>query len=618
MIRSRYCGEINKTHIGRHLTLVGWVHARRDHGGVLFVDLRDRTGLAQVVFNPQPDPLFQLADSLRSEYVVAVDGTIRARPDGTVNANIGTGDVEMVADRLEILNKARTPVIEISDHSLASEEVRLKNRWLDLRRPQLLRNMMIRDRVTRIVRRDLEADGFLDIETPMLTRSTPEGARDFIVPSRLSPGQFYALPQSPQLFKQLLMVGGVDRYYQIARCFRDEDLRADRQPEFTQIDLEMSFVDEKDVREVVERFIGRIFRELLGLSVQTPFPVLSYGEAMSRYGTDRPDLRIPVELIDLNEAFVETSFERFKANIKNGGVVKGLLYPGGADFSRKEVDDLTTFAQSVGAKGLAWLKVTGPGQVDSPIAKFFKGDEIKKTLSLTKAEKGDIIFMVSDRVWAAESVLGALRVHLWRTYSVKGDVPDLKKGGAHLLWLTDFPLFEWSDEENRWVSVHHPFTSPRNEDWDVLRKLDSAAEIRNRDSVLGTVRARAYDLVLNGTELGGGSIRIHQPNDQKVIFQLLGLDKNDVEEKFGFLLDALSSGAPPHGGIALGLDRLVALLVGEESIRDVIAFPKTQKGTCLVSRAPGRVDPKQLRDLYLKTTGNGTAVKDKTGGVKTV
>lgn len=607
MMRSLYCAEIRPQHITHKITLTGWVHSRRDHGGVLFIDLRDRSGLVQVVFDPETKDLFQKAEALRSEFVIQVTGTVRPRPEGTQNPQLATGSVELVAESLNILNEARTPPFEISEYTHASEDVRLKYRYLDLRRPPLQKNLWLRHQATHEIRNYLAEQGFIDIETPILTRSTPEGARDFLVPSRLSAGLFYALPQSPQLFKQILMVGGFDRYYQIARCFRDEDLRADRQLEFTQIDLEMSFVSEADIMALIEKMMARLFEKFLFKTITLPLPTLSYAEARRRFGTDKPDLRIPTEIIDLSAELAQTQFERIKANLAKGGVVKGLIHKGGARFSRKEMDDITRFAQSVGAQGLAWLKVQPDGAVESPIAKFLSDAEKERIKNVSKAEPGDIIFLVSDKPKLAENVLGALRIHLWDLFVAKGQFPPLQES-AHLLWITDFPLFEWSEDEKKWVSVHHPFTTPRPEDIETLRRLDAKSEIHNPDSVLGKFRARAYDLVLNGTELGGGSIRIHDPKVQKMILQLLGLSEPEMQDKFGFLIEALGSGAPPHGGIALGLDRLIALLVGENSIRDVIAFPKTAKGTCLVSGAPGGADPKQLRELNITISQKPPAV----------
>ncbi|MCB4756704.1 MAG: aspartate--tRNA ligase [Elusimicrobia bacterium] len=598
MHRTIYCGDVREKHINQKITLAGWVHAWRDHGGVIFIDLRDRTGIVQVVFNPESKDLFKGAEKLRSEYVAQIKGAVRARPEGTKNANLPTGAVEVVAETLTLLNEAKTPPFEISEYTQASEEVRLKYRYLDLRRPQLQRNLLMRHKVTQAVREFFDQEGFIDIETPMLTRSTPEGARDFLVPARLSPGLYYALPQSPQLFKQILMVGGFDRYYQIARCFRDEDLRADRQLEFTQIDVEMSFVDESDVMDVIERLVQRVFKSALNIDIHVPLPRLPYAQAREKFGSDKPDLRIKTEIIDVTSVFSSTKFERFKKSVDAGGVVKALLHKGGATMARKETDDLTSFAQSVGAKGLAWLKFDKDGGAESPIAKFFSAAEIENLKKGTNASAGDILFIVADAKTLAENVMGALRVHLWNTYVIKNKPPAIKEN-TQLLWITDFPLFEWSEEEKRWVSVHHPFTSSHPEDAAALLKLDAPAELTNPRSILGSFRARAYDLVLNGTELGGGSIRIHKADLQRTVLSLLGLSAAQANEKFGFLLEALESGAPPHGGIALGLDRFISLLVGEDSIRDVIAFPKTAKGTCLVSSAPGQPDPKLLRDLGL-------------------
>ncbi len=615
MMRDLFCAEVSEKHVGKTLTLAGWVHSRRDHGGVLFIDLRDRTGVVQAVFNPELADLMKEAETLRSEFVIQIKGAVRLRPEGTRNPNLATGAIEVVAASLEIYNKAKTPPFEISDHNESSEEVRLKYRYLDLRRPPLQRNMILRHKLTQAVRDLLNTEGFLEIETPMLTRSTPEGARDFLVPARMNPGHFFALPQSPQLFKQVLMVAGYDRYYQIARCFRDEDLRADRQLEFTQIDLEMSFVDEEDIMAVVERMVALAFKHTLGLEVKLPLRRMPYAESRRRFGSDRPDLRVKTELVDMTELFRTTGFERFKANVAGGGAVQGVLHTGGAAFSRKDIDDLTKYAQSVGAKGLAWLKVGPDGTIESPIAKFLSDAEKNGVVQAAKANPGDIVFLVSDTLKIVQNVLGALRLHLWSTFIVKGKPPALKDA-SELLWVTDFPLFDWSDEDKRWVSVHHPFTSPRKEDLEALTKLDPTVEVTNPNSILGTFRARAYDVVLNGTELGGGSIRVHHAEVQRFVFSLLGMSREDMQEKFGFLLDSLESGAPPHGGLAIGLDRLAALLCGEDSIRDVIAFPKTARGTDLVSGAPGLPEPKLLKELGITVPPKPQVQPEKAGATK--
>ena len=490
MMRTVYCGQLTEREIGREVILSGWVHSRRDHGGVLFIDLRDRTGLIQIVVNPEPAELFKRAEELRSEYVVQIKGHVRARPEGTRNPNLPTGGVEVLAEALTVFNKAKTPPFEISEHNESSEDVRLKYRYLDLRRPSLQRNIRLRHDVSAQIREFLNKESFLDIETPMLTRSTPEGARDFLVPARLSPGSFYALPQSPQLFKQVLMVSGFDRDYQVARCFRDEDLRADRQPEFTQIDLEMSFADESDIMDLIERMVADVLKKNMGMDVKLPLRRMSYKEARETYGSDKPDLRIAAKLVDVTSLFASTQFERIKANVKAGGAVKALLHSGGAVFSRKEVDDLTKFAQSVGAQGLAWLKVQPNGEIESPIAKFLTDDEKKTVPAALNAKPGDIVFLVSDKHKTAETVLGALRLHLWNLYVIKGTPPSLKEK-AEMLWVTDFPLFEWSDEDKRWVSVHHPFTTPRPEDIETLKKLDAKAELQNPEFGFGNIpRAR--------------------------------------------------------------------------------------------------------------------------------
>ncbi len=522
------------------MTLCGWVHARRDHGGVVFCDLRDRTGLAQVVFRPEKADLFKNAGALGSEFVVQVTGKILARPEGTRNPHIATGDVEMDVETLEILNTSKPPPFEISEYSEAGEDTRLRYRYLDLRRPPLQKNIIRRHQIAQAIRKSLIADGFYEIETPFLTKSTPEGARDFLVPSRLSAGNFYALPQSPQLFKQILMVGGYDKYFQIVRCFRDEDLRADRQPEFTQVDLEMSFVEEEDVQKVVEKFVSSSFAEIMEKPFPGPVPHMSYDEAMSRYGSDAPDVRYGMELVDLSEVVKGCGFKVFAGAVAGGGTVRAISVPGGAAFSRKDTDDLTQWANTMGAKGLAWIKWTAAGP-ESPIAKFFKPEELAAIRANTKAGEGDISFFVADTLAVAYKILGMLRRRMAEKQKL---IPE---GQWKFLWVEKFPSFDWDEEGKRWNAVHHPFTAPRPQDWPVLREGGD----------LSKVRAQAYDLVLNGTEIGGGSIRIHRMEDQKLIFKLLQIPDETAQLQFGFLLEALEYGAPPHGGFALGLDRFV-------------------------------------------------------------
>jgi len=583
MKRTIYCGNLRKNHVGQTPTLCGWVHSRRDHGGVIFCDLRDRTGLVQVVFRPENNSLFEKAQNLGSEHVVQIRGKVAERPTGTRNANIATGDVEVEVVDLELLNTSKPPPFEISEFSEAGEEVRLRYRYLDLRRPPLQKNILRRHQIAQAIRNHLTKEGFIEIETPFLTKSTPEGARDFLVPSRMTQGSFYALPQSPQLFKQILMVAGYDKYFQIVRCFRDEDLRADRQPEFTQVDLEMSFVDEEDVQHVIEGFVGEAFQAATGQAFPGPVPHMSYDEAMARYGSDAPDTRYGMELQDFSEVVKNSGFQVFAKTVAGGGTVRGISVPKGAAFSRKETDDLTQWANTMGARGLAWIKWTAAAP-ESPIVKFFKPEELTAIREKAKAQEGDITFFVADSAGVAFKVLGLLRRRLAESQKL------IPAGQWKFLWVEKFPSFEWDEEAKRWNAVHHPFTAPRPEDWPVLRE--------NGD--LGKVRARAYDLVLNGTEIGGGSIRIHRMEDQALIFKLLQIPPETAQLQFGFLLEALEYGAPPHGGFALGLDRFVGLLSGETSIRDVIAFPKTQKGVDLMSNAPSPVSPLQLRDLGIK------------------
>jgi len=579
--RTHTCGELRAAHVGQDVTLMGWAFRRRDHGGLIFVDLRDREGLAQCVFNPATDAAAHAkAQQVRTEFVLATVGTVQRRPPGTENPKLPTGEVEVQVREVKILNESKPLPFPLEEETAVDEAVRLKYRYLDMRRPALYQNFVIRDQVCRAVRDYLHAHGFLEVETPFLTRSTPEGARDFLVPSRLSRGSFYALPQSPQLFKQLLMVAGVERYFQIVRCFRDEDLRKDRQPEFTQIDIETSFLDRDEFLSIIEGMLVEVFQRVRGIGIPTPFPRLTWEEAIARFGSDKPDLRFGLELGECTDLFRGGDFRAFVQVVAGGGAVKGLRLPTGGSMSRRELDELVEAAKGFGAKGLVWIKVA-PDGIQSPVAKFI--EPVKAALlGRLGAQPGDLLLLVGDQMPLAAIVLGRLRQELARRLNL------IPPGEFRLAWVLDFPLVEWNEEERRWNAVHHPFTAPRDEDLSLL------------DSDPGRARAKAYDLVINGQEAAGGSIRIHQLSVQEKVFKLLGIAPQEARGRFGFLLDALEFGAPPMGGIAAGLDRLVALLAGEDSIREVIAFPKTQKGTCPLTDAPTPVDPGQLKDLGIR------------------
>ena len=580
--RSHTCGDLKKKDVGAQVCLMGWVQTRRDHGGLIFVDLRDRYGVTQVVFNPEVDPeIHKKAHSLRSEYVIAIQGVVEVRPKDMTNPRLATGEIEVEVHGLKVLNQSKTPSFPIEDDAEVAEDVRLRYRYLDLRRGRMQKNLILRHRTAKAVRDYLSSHGFVEIETPFLTRSTPEGARDYLVPSRMNPGNFYALPQSPQLFKQLLMVSGFDRYFQIVKCFRDEDLRADRQPEFTQIDVEMSFGGPEDIQEYMEGMLEAVFGEILGVQLTRPFPRMGYQEAIARYGSDRPDIRFGMELVDVTDVVARSHFQVFAQAIEEGGIVKGINLTGGGGRSRKEIEDLIARAQSYGAGGLAWFKVEAEG-LQSPIGKFFSPEDLGEIAAKMEGKPVDLLLFVADRAQVAHEVLGQLRLHLAREEGL------IKEGTHQFLWVVDFPLLEYDEVQKRYVAVHHPFTAPRDED---LAKLKDAPQ---------EVRAQAYDIVLNGVEIGGGSIRNHRGDIQRQLFEILGIGRQEAEAKFGFLLEALDYGAPPHGGIAFGFDRLMMSLCGAESIREVIPFPKTQKATCLLTGSPATVDPQQLKELYLK------------------
>ncbi len=580
--RTDYCGDLRKNDVGRKVTLLGWVQKRRDLGGLIFVEMRDRQGIVQIVFNSEINPkAHEKAQLLRNEYVIGIRGEVVSRPKGTENPKLLTGEIEVWVEELKILNPSKNPPFQIEDEEEVAENTRLKYRYLDLRRPRMQKNLILRHHLAREVRNYFDRLGFLEIETPMLTKSTPEGARDFLVPSRLNPGHFYALPQSPQLFKQILMISGYDRYFQIVRCFRDEDLRADRQPEFTQIDVEMSFVTIEDVQHIMEGLMVHLFKEVLHRELQTPFPVLTYEEAMNRYGTDKPDIRFGLELYDLTEELRFSDFKTFQSVVKEGGVIKAIHVKGGGNFSRKDIEEFTHFVQTYGAKGLISARIKREGW-DSLLEKVLTLEEKRGVEKKMMAKEGDLLLFVAGPYKVVNQSLANLRLHIGERMKL---IPEDE---FQFVWIVDFPLLEYDEAERRYVAVHHPFTAPRDEDLMLLRNHPEK------------VKAKAYDLVLNGSEIGGGSIRNHLQEVQALLFEKLGMDETEARERFGFLLEALEYGTPPHGGIAFGFDRLVMILSHSDSIRDVIAFPKTQKGTCLMTDAPSRVSPKQLDELWIK------------------
>ena len=585
-MRSHYCGDVNETLAGEIVTVAGWMHRRRDHGGVIFIDLRDREGLVQVVCNPEDAESFAAAERVRSEYVLQIEGVVRRRPEGSDNEELKSGKIEIVATKLVILNSSETPPFPLNEQAEVSEDVRLRHRYIDLRRPEMLQKLRFRSQITSLLRSFLDINGFLDIETPILTKATPEGARDYLVPSRTHEGSFFALPQSPQLFKQLLMVSGMDRYYQVVRCFRDEDLRADRQPEFTQLDIETSFVEEEDLMVMMEEMIRSLFDKALGESLPNPFPRMTYHDAMTRFGSDKPDLRIDLELVDVNDLMKGVDFKVFSGPANDDkGRVAALKVPNGASLSRKEIDDYTKYVGIYGAKGLAYIKVNdtsaGLAGLQSPILKFLPDEIVMEMMERLEAKTGDLVFFGADKSSVVNEALGALRVKL-------GHDLGLVSGNWQPLWVVAFPMFEWDEKSDRWTALHHPFTAPRESDMALL------------DSDPGACLSRAYDMVLNGTELGGGSMRIHKADVQSKVFELLGINSEEANDKFGFLLEALKFGCPPHGGLAFGLDRLAMLMTGSSSIREVMAFPKTQSASCPLTNAPSAVDERQLKELNIR------------------